>query len=147
MYQFKLQPVLDHRKFLEDDLKKRLAEIKTKLLSALERLDAMKRKEMITNQTLAEEQANGLSSAQVVAYHQYLKVLSERIVEQAREAEKIEAQVSTVQKEMIEAVKKRKILEKLKEQGLERYRKSMLAQETKFIDEIAINQFVRKTIE
>ena len=147
MYQFKLQPVLDHRKFIEDDLKKRLAEIKAQLLSAQKRLGAMKQKEMITNQTLIREQARGLSSAQVIAYHQYLQVLSDRIIEQAGVVEETEAQVVKVQDEMLEAVKKRKILEKLKEQGLERYRKSVLAQETKFIDEIAINQFVRKTIE
>jgi len=43
-------------------------------------------------------------------------------------------------------VKKRQILEKLKEQGLERYNQAVLKKEMGFIDEIAVNRFARKTL-
>ena len=47
---------------------------------------------------------------------------------------------------LLEAMKKRQILEKLKDQGIDRYNQMMLKKEMDFIDEIAVNQFVRKTI-
>ena len=46
----------------------------------------------------------------------------------------------------LKAMKKRQILEKLKEQGLDRYHQSILKKERVFIDEIAVNQFVRSTL-
>ena len=80
MYSFKLQPVLDHRQYIEDDLKKELAEIKQQVSLARQQLDSLKRKEMNTATALKVQQKEGLSSDQVLAYHDYLKRLSDRRV-------------------------------------------------------------------
>ena len=59
----------------------------------------------------------------------------------------IEEKESQKQDELLEAMKRRQILEKLKDQDLDRYQATMSQKEMKFIDEIAVNQFVRKSIE
>ena len=146
MYRFRLQPVLDHRQFVEDNLKKELAEIKQQLLNAQQQLDALNRKAMKTASALKQEQRNGLSSDQVVSYHAYLQRLSDRISQQQMLASEIESKASEKQAVLLEAVKKRQILEKLKDQGLDRYNRVMLKKEMAFLDEIAVNQFARKTI-
>lgn len=146
MYTFKLQPVLDHRQFIEDDLKKELAEIKQQVLKARQQLDSLKRKEMNTATALKMQQKEGLSSDQVLAYHDYLKRLSDRIVEQDKITAEIETQELEKQDALLEAMKNRQILEKLKERGVDRYHQVMQKKEMNFIDEIAVNQFVRKTI-
>lgn len=146
MYTFKLQAVLDHRQFSEDNLKKELAEIRQQVMAAQQQLDSFKRKEMDTAAALKRGQAEGLSSDQVVAYHDYIKRLSDRITRQKTVVIEIKEQESVKQGELLEAMKKRQILEKLKDQGLDRYNKGMLKKEINFIDEIAVNQFVRKTI-
>jgi flagellar FliJ protein len=147
MYTFKLQTVLDHRQFIEDNLKKEFADIRQQALAARQELETLKKKEMNTAAVLKQEQAAGLSSAQVVAYQAYLNRLAVRMDRQALLINEIEEKESQKQDELLDAMKKRQILEKLKDQGLDRYRASMSQKEMKFIDEIAVNQFVRKNIQ
>ena len=147
MYTFKMQTVLDHRQFIEDNLKKELAEIRQRVMAAQQQMESLKRKEMDTVAALKREQAEGISSDQVVAYHTYLKRLSDLLARQMTVVNEIRDQELKKQDELLEAMKKRQILEKLKDQDLDRYHQMMLKKEMNFIDEIAVNQFVRKTIE
>ncbi len=147
MYTFNMQTVLDHRQLIEDNLKKELAEIRQESIAIQQQIESLKRKEMDTVATLRLEQTEGVSSDRVVAYHAYLKQLSERITRQMTIACEIEDRESKKQDELLEAAKKRQILEKLKAQGLDRYNRMMLKKEASLIDEIAVNQFIRKTIQ
>ena len=147
MYTFNMQTVLDHRQFIEDQLKKDLAEIRQQVMAARQQLKLLKRKEMDTRTAFKQEQAEGVSSDQVVAYHAYFKRLSDRIARQVTVISEIKDRESKKQDELLEAMKKRQILEKLKDQGLDRYNQVMLKKEMNFIDEIAVNRFVRKTIQ
>lgn len=147
MYTFKMQTVLDHRQFIEDNLKKEHAEIRQLLTAAQQQMESLKRKEKDTAAALKREQEEGVSSGQVVGYHAYLKRLSDRIASQMTVVNEIKDQELKKQLELLEAMKKRQILEKLKDQDLDRYHRIMLKKEMNFIDEIAVNQFVRKTIQ
>jgi flagellar FliJ protein len=142
-----MQTVLDHRQFIEDNLKKELAEIRQQVMASQLQMKSMKRKEMDTAAALKREQADGVSSDQVVAYHTYLKRLSDRITRQMTVVNEIKDQELKKQEELLQAMKKRQILEKLKDQDRDRYNQMILKKEMLFIDEIAVNQFVRKTIE
>lgn len=146
MYTFKLQAVLDHRQYVEDNLKKELADIREQLMMTQRQLETLKRKEMNAIEALRQEQVHGLGSNQVVAYQSYLKRLSDSITRQMTMVTENEAQEAAKQDELLEAMKKRQILEKLKDQGLDRYNQVLLKKEMNFIDEIAVNQFARKTI-
>jgi flagellar FliJ protein len=146
MYTFNLQIVLDHRHVIEDNLKKELAEIKQQVTQARHQLDTMKRKEMDTAAVLKDEQAKGLSSDGVIAYHAYLKRLADRIERQTSTLGKLVETESEKQNELLEAMKRRQILEKLKEQGLDRYNQALLKKEMDLIDELAVNRFARKMI-
>ena len=147
MYTFNMQTVLDHRQFIEDQLKKDLAEIRQQVMAAHQQLKLMKRKEMDTRTALRQEQAEGVSSDQVVAYHAYFKRLSDRIARQVTVISEIKDRESKKQDALLESMKKRQILEKLKDQSLDRYNQMILKKEMNFIDEVAINQYVRKTIQ
>ena len=147
MYRFNMQTVLDHRQFIEDKLKKDLAEIRQQVMAAHQEMKLLKGKEVDTRTALKQEQAEGISSHQVVAYHAYLKRLSDRIARQVTVISEIRERESKKQDALLEAMKKRQILEKLKDQSLDRYNQTMLKKEMNFIDEMAINQFVRKTIQ
>lgn len=146
MYTFKLQTVLDHRQFVEDNLKKEFSDIRQQAVAARQEMETLKRKEMNTAEALKQEQAAGLSSAQVVSYHAYLTRLADRMDRQALLIDEIEEKESQKQDELLAAMKRRQILEKLKDQGFDRYQATMSQKERKFIDEIAVNQFVRKNI-
>ncbi len=145
MYTFRLQAVLDHRQFIEDNLQKELAEIKQQLVDARQLLDALNRKAMTTATALKREQRNGLSSDQVIAYHAYLQRLSDQISRQETITSDIASREAETHADLLDAVKKRQILERLKGKRLDRYNRALLKKETAFIDEIAVNQFARKT--
>lgn len=147
MYTFKMQTVLDHRQFIEDNLKKEHAEICQQVMAAQQQMESLKRKEADTVAALKQEQTKGVSSHQVVAYHTYLKRLSDRLARQMTVVSEIKDQELKKQDELREAMKKRQILEKLKDQDFDRYHQMILKKEMNFIDEIAVNRFVRKTIE
>jgi flagellar FliJ protein len=146
MYTFKLQSVLDHRQLLEDNIKKELAEIRQRAIENQQQLELLRRKEMDTIRALKQEQTEGLSSDQVVAYHAFLRDLAQRMAKQQKVIEEIHTQETAKKDELLEAMKKRQILEKLKDQGLDQYHQSILKKERVFIDEIAVNQFVRSTL-
>jgi flagellar FliJ protein len=146
-YAFKLQTVLDHRQLLEDNLKKELADIQQQVLAIQKQLDVMKRKEIKTIDALNQAQAEGLSSDQVLTYHTYLQRLSDRMAKEKTNVETLSVQASAKKDELLEAMKNRKILERLKDQGLERYHREMLKKEMNFIDEMAVNQFVRNALD
>ncbi|BBO88297.1 flagellar export protein FliJ [Desulfosarcina ovata] len=146
MYTFRLQAVLDHRQFVEDNLKKELAEIRQQAMAAEKTLEQMENKEQFTAEALRNEQVSGLASDHVTAYHSYLRRLSDRIVAQKTLIVTIENRISRKQDEVLEAMKKRQILEKLKDQGLDRYNQTLVRKETNFIDEIAVNQYARKAL-
>ena len=146
MYTFKLQAVLDHRQFLEDKLNKSFAEIKQQVLSAQHQLARLEQKEMDTANALKAEQAQGISSEQVIAYHAYLRRLADHIVIQNKIIDALRRKEEEEREKLLAAMKKRKILEKLKDQGLEKYNQALFKSEMKFIDEIAVNQFARRTI-
>jgi len=147
MYTFNMQTVLDHRHFIEDNLKKELAEIRQQAMAALKLRESLIKKASDTAAALKLEQAAGASSDQVVAYHAYLNRLSDRIAMQTNVIGEIQERKSKKQAALLEAMKKRQILDKLKDQGFDRYNQMMLKKEMNFIDEIAVNQFVRKTIQ
>lgn len=147
MYHYKLQAVLDYRKMIEDHLKKELSEIREKIALEEDLLNALKRKEMKTIRALKKEQDSGISSYQVVAYHTYLDRLLKRMAEKQALVDELRTEETRKHENVLEAVKKRKMLDRLKSKGVDRYRQMILDQETKFIDEIAVNQFARKSIE
>ena len=62
MYTFKLQTVLDHRQFVEDNLKKEFADLRQQADAARQELERLKRKAMDTAAVLKQEQAAGLPS-------------------------------------------------------------------------------------
>lgn len=147
MYKFNLQSVLDHRQSTEDNLKRELAQIRQQVLTTQQQLEALEERERYTMALLRREQVEGISSDQVVGFHAYLDRLSEQIIKQKEALLSVKQQESAKIDALGEALKKRKILEKLKEQGLQRYNQMILKNEMNFIDEIAVNQYVKKNRE
>lgn len=146
MYHFKLQTVLDHRQFIEDNLKKELVEIRQQYMAAENVREQLNINAEKTAVRLKEEQADGLPSDQVVAWHHYMRTLSDQIRTQIQLIAKLIEQIARKQAEVLEAMKNRQMLEKLKERGIERYDQEMLRKEMEFINEIAVNQYARRQI-
>jgi len=141
MFTFRLEPVLKHRKHQEEMLQKELSLLQRKTeqeRSALKRCFEKLGRLMNEVQCLQQE---GVTISEQILYcdcieHQKLKIdlLKKEIV-------KMETQIDIKRKELMEAVKNHKILEKLKEKKNFVYIEDMLKTEQKLLDEAAVCRF------
>ncbi len=143
MYKFGLEPVLNHRKALEEGIQRELA--------AAERLAAQERKSLAVflerRQTLLNElhrkQTKGIGVSESMIYIDFLKNFSVKIKNQGELVSAYEKDVHHKRHKLMQAVKERKCLEKLAEKGLKAHIRKALKDEQNFMNEIAVNRFVR----
>jgi flagellar protein FliJ len=143
MYQFNLEPLLNHQRFIEDQLQKALAEIRRKLEEQKALLEQLLRKEKTMTAHLKDRQHGPLSSDDLILYRHFFDRLREDVVRQRKRTRETERCFRVKQEELIEAVKKREILEKLKEKGLSAYQKKIMRKEQADLNEAALNTFNR----
>lgn len=144
MFVFSLQSVLDYRKNIEEKILGEFSEKKREL--ELEKLKLI---------NLINERANLLDELRKMQNKSlHVDDIARRIsyVEQLRENEKqqniiiaqVSEQLEAKRNELLEAVKKTKIMEKLKERHVEQYENDERAYEQKNYDEMAVLKFGRR---
>jgi len=146
MYIFSLEPLLNHVKFEEENLQKELGMLERQLFTDMAKLLDLKNKTVEIKVELEEKQKGGLIASMNILYHNFAKRLSEEIINQKKIIADSEKKVEEKRTFLLETVKKRKILDKLKEKGLREYMNDLLHKEQNFIDEIATSSFCRKKI-
>lgn len=143
MYQFNLQPLLNHQRFLEEQHQKQLAEIRLQLDEQNAILEQMIQKEAKMTAHLKEKQSETLSSDDLIIYRHYFDRLREEVARQRDITRKTERCFRVKQEELMEAVKKREMLEKLKEKGLSAYQEKLLRKEQADLNEAALSAYNR----
>jgi len=143
MYHFNLEPLLKHQRFLEEQHQKELAEIRLQLDEQNAKLEQMIQKEAKMTAQLKEKQGAPLSSDDLILYRHYFDRLREDIAHQREITRETERCFRVKQEELIEAVKKREMLEQLKEKGLSAYQEKLLRKEQADINEAALSAYNR----
>jgi flagellar export protein FliJ len=143
MYQFNLEPLLKHQRFLEDQHQKELAEIRLQLNAQNTKLEQMIRKEAKMTAHLKEKQSETLSSDDLILYRHYFDRLRKDVAKQREITRKTERCFRVKQEELIEVVKKREMLEQLKEKGLSAYQEKLLRKEQADLNEAALSAYNR----
>jgi flagellar FliJ protein len=161
MFHFRLEPVLNYRKTIEDNLLKELSELKRQLSLEENKLKAMEDERDSHIEELGRVQRGGnknppsppflkggqgglLNIEDVKLYFSYLDGLEVRINNQRQVMTKCQESVDRKLTEVIGAMKNRKIMEVIKERGLAQYKREVNQKEQRFLDEIAVNRFVRE---
>ncbi len=150
MFNFRLEPVLNYRKTIEDNLLKELSGLKRQLSAEEDKLKTMEdeRDSHIKELGMVQRGGNGAASflniEDVKLYFSYLDGLEVRINNQRQVIKERQVMVDRKLTEVIEAMKNRKILEVVKERGLAEYKKEIDIKEQRFLDEIAVNRFSRE---
>ena len=140
MYRFNLQPLLNHRLYQEEILQKELAEFKKYLAEEQKKLRIIKQKKQDCSQQLQQRQRNDGTVSELILYFRYLNRLSKDLDNQRQQVANAEKKFNQKRKELIEIMKKRKMLEKLKDKGWKGFQHRMLKNERDFMDEIAAKQ-------
>jgi flagellar FliJ protein len=145
MYKFDLEPVLNHRRYQEEILQKKLAESRIRLTAEQKKLRKLKEKKREYARTLRSLQRQAGTVSDLILYLRYLDRLSKEIDHQKQKTIAAEKDFEQKRNDLIEVLKKRKILEKLKEKAWKTHQQQMLKNERKFMDEVAVKQFSSKS--
>jgi len=144
-FKFKLESLLNHRQFVEDGLQNEFVFLGERL-SEEKQLEKQLRDK---HAHLAEELKLHLQKPKPVSenklYVTYLECLADQIGRQQEKVQAAESEKRAKKIQLLAAVKKRKILERLKENHTDQYHRFRLKKEQETTDEIGIQQYNRKT--
>ncbi|MBT9175402.1 MAG: hypothetical protein DDT22_01077 [candidate division WS2 bacterium] len=142
-FNFRLQKVLDIRKYKEEVKKQELAALLLEYQKEQEFLNYLKFNQDKYQKELREKQVGCLDIFELIFYYTYLFKLCEDIERQINILCKLQEQIDLKREEVIQVQKERKIVEKLKDKKWADFKKELDLVEQKFLDEIGINKFVR----
>jgi flagellar FliJ protein len=144
MYEFNLEPLLNHRRYQVEVLQKELADLKIRLDAEKDKLWRLRQKKRKTVLLLQEKQTDGRPAAEIKLYIDFVEHLSKKMQAQKQNVKEAERNYSLKRQDLVAAMKKRKILDRLKEKGLQAYEQEQLKKERNLMDEVAARQFNQK---
>lgn len=145
MYQFNLEPLLNHRRYQEEILQKDLADLKIRLAAEKEKLGVLRQKMRNTIRQLQKTQSAGKPASEIKLYVDFIERLSKEMEAQRKKVLEAERKFNQKRQDLIAAMKKRKTLDRLKEKDLQVYEKKQLKKERNLMDEVAVHQFIQKS--
>jgi flagellar protein FliJ len=143
MYQFNLEPLLRHRRFIEEHVHKEFVALQCQLEEEERALTKLVEREMELMNNFREIKEKGASGSMLGLYQDFFEQLSQEIHIQAASKREVQKKLDQKRDDLMEAMKKRKALERLKEKGLQAYQRKILRQEQNLLGEIAITRFNR----
>lgn len=138
MFYFKLQTLLDYKKQLEKKQTLEFATIKRCLDHEKEALKKVKQARTDLTAKLEKMGKGALCTADISVYLSYIHHMKEREDRQKEVVGKIEKELEAQRRKLINASRKRKIIETVRDKKLEEYRLDLICREQKELDEAGV---------
>lgn len=143
-FKFKLQSVLEARNKRFEDTQLEFAQVKNRLNNENKKLNFLYQDLEQTTAGLESIIQRGIIDYTLMSSHQsYILKLKADINNQHRFIEEIEKELEEKNRIMLEALKEKTMMEKLRERALESFKKELERQDLLNIDEIATNRYRR----
>jgi len=147
-FNFRLAPLLEHRKHLERDRKRKVAEIQQEINRLVSKVQSAQQAIAGENFTLTSERLAGkLDMAYISHQKRYVGSLQMLIMVTLQQMAAIERTLQAARKELLDAARARKVIEKLRERQFQRWLAEQNKKEAATIDEIGTQLAVRRMIE
>ena len=143
MFNFRLQPVLKYRKQVEERLMLEFADRKRNLDCEKETLKKLRRVMAVLISRLKKMGESKLSAADASIYLSYISYIKDEENHRKEIICQIEKELEEKRTKLVNASRKRRILEIIKEKKLEEYRLSLITREQKELDESWLLRFGR----
>lgn len=134
-YSFEFEELLNIKSQKEDNIKNNLSK-ETKILKEeknhLDHLLSLKEKEFSN----FNHKGKTIKISDIEVFYNYIDNLNERIISQKNKVQIISNRVESIRKHLIEISKEKQMLEKIKEENFEEYKKEVLKDEERINDEI-----------
>ena len=144
-FKFALEALLNHRLHQEEIIQKELAVCACGVRDEkmiLARIQQDKEKAVAE---IHQKQLRGIAISEHILYANFLEGLARNMVVQQEKVKESEKKFAQKRDDLIEAVKKRKTIENLREKGLAVFSRKMLKLDQCFLDEVAICRFHKET--
>lgn len=141
MFTFRLESVLKHRKHQEEILQKELSLMQREIEMKHSALQCLFEKMSRLVRNIQRLQQEGVTISEQILYCDCIEQQKIKIGLLEQEIEIIRNKIDIKRKELLEAVKNRKILEKLKEKKNVVYLEDLLRTEQKLLDEAAVCRY------
>lgn len=143
-FEFKLEALLTHRAQIEKDKQRRLAQVQQQIQAVLRKIQDAETRIREENRTLGTKELTGVLDMQYIAHEKrFVGALITRIILARQEIAAMEVTLATARKDLLAAARARKVIEKLKERQLERWRQEQERKEAAVMDEIGTQLAVR----
>ena len=144
MYRFKLEALLNHRRYQEEVCQKELAKARMVLSDEREKLDRKKSEKQESLEKLQTKKTENPTLWDIKLHMNYLSQLSKDIESQALRVRNSTRLVDQKRQELISITQKRKTLKKTKYKEWRRYQQKFMQDERRLMDEVASTRHVRK---
>ena len=144
MFKFAMQPVLEFRRSIEERMLLEFADKARQLEIASESLERLRERKSLLVHRFSVMQRGDMNAGDIASLFSYLERLKGEEQRQMDYIRKITEALDEKRKELLEAVKKRKVIEVLRDRQLEEYRQDLTRKELKTLDEFGIGQFKRE---
>jgi flagellar FliJ protein len=138
-FAFHLEAVLRHRKNIERERQRSLAEAQALVAPLRGELDAL---DISVRQSVEEVRKHRLTGVLdlnfLAAHRRFLNSSQKQAMELAQKIAKMQIRVDVARRELAAAARERKIMEKLREKQFERWRSRQSASELAMLDEVAM---------
>jgi flagellar export protein FliJ len=146
-FEFQLDGVLRQRKHAEQQRQRELAVIQLQMTRLKADLDQMDRAVRDTEQDMRDNRLIGrLDLSYLAAHRRFAFSMQRKAMALAEQMAAIQIKINEAQRNLSEAVKGRKAIEKLREKQFERWREAQARHEILELDEVTI-QMVRHRLE
>jgi flagellar protein FliJ len=145
---FKLSGLLRQREKIQKQCMREVAAIQAKLTALETELRAVDDTVRSADRDLRENRLVGaIDLAFLSAHRRFSLAMQRKALEIAQQMVQVQRQVDEAKQKLIEASKQKRIIEKLREQQLQRWREAQAQQETKELDEISMQLSIREMAE
>ncbi len=145
-FHFKLQPLLNKERIYEDECVGRLRVVQGTLHKEKAELENLMKKKLASQSELASIKKREMVPKELTAYEDYFVNLAVSMDTSKSKIQEILTELNTVQEELIEIVKRRKGLEKLRDRWKEEHINYLEQLSNKEMDDIGMIKFNSKLV-
>ncbi len=143
--EFSLERVLTYRRQKEEELTVQLASLEDEYRRSVEKLRQLQLEQLDLQEKRKSLLKQGLTSPNTLISHDaYQHAVEDKIRHQAMQVSSMAKEIENKRAQLLEAVKERKKIERLKEQWLRERLREQVRTETKLNDEAGINLYNRR---
>jgi len=141
MFQFDLEAVLNYRLQVEEQCQLSLAEAVKNLQVAMYVLEGLQKEKNDLIRHLVRMQENALTSDVIARHFIFIEFLKSKEEKQEAIIINMREEVSAKRQDLLEAVKKRKVMDTLRHKKMAAYISEMAAKERKELDDFTVIKF------